>query len=29
VYLCLLTINRARALVIKEMTASSIEHWVT
>ncbi|KAJ6998175.1 hypothetical protein NC653_014390 [Populus alba x Populus x berolinensis] len=26
VYLCLLTINRARALVIKEMTASSIEH---
>ncbi|KAJ6774070.1 hypothetical protein OIU79_017489 [Salix purpurea] len=26
VYLCLLTINRARALVIEEMTASSIEH---
>uniref|UniRef100_A0A6N2NJ86 Uncharacterized protein n=1 Tax=Salix viminalis TaxID=40686 RepID=A0A6N2NJ86_SALVM len=26
VYLCLLMINRARALVIEEMTASSIEH---
>ncbi|XP_061966939.1 UPF0496 protein At1g20180-like [Populus nigra] len=25
-YLCLLTINRARALVIEEITASSIEH---
>jgi hypothetical protein len=25
-YLCLLTINRARALVIEEITASSSEH---